>query len=225
MLGSFTQILPNNWKLYFENAKDSYHSSILHLFFTTFNIVRLSQAGRIVVDPVNGHHVSYTHAGPKAPDADYEQARLRSMREGELTLVDPGILDFVDEAGDRCSVQILSVFPNLVVHQIQNSLAVRRIEPESVDRTRLVWTYFGYADDPPALRALRLKHANLVGPAGFVSMEDGAVGGFVQRGIGACRDESAVVEMGGRGTESQDHRTSEASVRGFWKAWRRHMGL
>ncbi|MDH8244522.1 salicylate hydroxylase, partial [Klebsiella pneumoniae] len=27
VLGRFTQILPNNWKLYAENTKDSYHAS------------------------------------------------------------------------------------------------------------------------------------------------------------------------------------------------------
>ena len=48
------------------------------------------------------------------------------------------------------------------------------------------WTYLGFADDTPEMRAMRLKQANLAGPAGFVSMEDGAVGGFVQRGIAAA---------------------------------------
>jgi anthranilate 1,2-dioxygenase large subunit len=43
--GRYTQVLPNNWKLYMENAKDSYHASILHLFFTTFEISRLPPAG------------------------------------------------------------------------------------------------------------------------------------------------------------------------------------
>ena len=32
ILGRNTQILPNNWKLYMENVKDSYHASILHCF-------------------------------------------------------------------------------------------------------------------------------------------------------------------------------------------------
>ena len=50
VLGRFTQALPNNWKLYIENVKDSYHASILHLFFTTFELNRLSQKGAIIVD-------------------------------------------------------------------------------------------------------------------------------------------------------------------------------
>ena len=56
-------------------------------------------------------------------------------------------------------------------------------------------------------------------------MEDGAVGGFVQRGIAAAADELSVVEMGGAGAETQETRATEASVRGFWKAYRMHMGL
>ena len=42
VIGRFTQALPNNWKLYFENVRDTYHASLLHLFFATFRITRLS---------------------------------------------------------------------------------------------------------------------------------------------------------------------------------------
>jgi phenylpropionate dioxygenase-like ring-hydroxylating dioxygenase large terminal subunit len=55
VLGRTTQVLPNNWKLYFENVKDSYHASILHLFFTTFEINRLNQKGGIIIDDSGGH--------------------------------------------------------------------------------------------------------------------------------------------------------------------------
>jgi hypothetical protein len=87
----------------------------------------------------------------------------------------------------------------------------------------LNWTYLGFADDTPELRAMRLKQANLAGPAGFVSMEDGAVGGFVQRGIAAAGDETSIIEMGGVDAETSETRATEASVRGFWKAWRAQM--
>ena len=64
-----------------------------------------------------------------------------------------------------------------------------------------------------------------MGPAGFVSMEDGAVGGFVQRGTAAAANQQSIVEMGGALAESQDTRATEASVRGFWKAWRACMSV
>ena len=75
------------------------------------------------------------------------------------------------------------------------------------------------------MRLVRLKQANLIGPAGFVSMEDGAVGGFVQRGIVTADAERAIVEMGGEGTDSQETRATETSVRGFWKIYRSLMGV
>lgn len=40
IIGRFKQPIPNNWKLYIENVKDSYHASLLHVFFTTFKINR-----------------------------------------------------------------------------------------------------------------------------------------------------------------------------------------
>ena len=71
----------------------------------------------------------------------------------------------------------------------------------------------------------RLKQSNLVGPAGYVSMEDGCVGGFVQRGSAAAGEELSVIEMGGEGAASDHTRATEASVRGFWKAYRGLMGF
>ena len=70
---------------------------------------------------------------------------------------------------------------------------------------------------------IRLKQANLVGPAGFISMEDGCVGGFVQRGVAGATRHAAVVEMGGHGTESSESRVTEAGIRGFWKQYRELM--
>jgi anthranilate 1,2-dioxygenase large subunit len=43
-LGCTRQYSHSNWKLYFENVKDLYHASLLHLFHTTFNIMRVSMA-------------------------------------------------------------------------------------------------------------------------------------------------------------------------------------
>jgi anthranilate 1,2-dioxygenase large subunit len=77
------------------------------------------------------------------------------------------------------------------------------------------------------MRKRRLRHLiiNLGGPAGFVSMEDGCVGGFVERGIATADKESAIVEMGGVGIASQASRATEAWVRGFWSLWRQMTGL
>ena len=224
VMGRFVQALPNNWKLYVENVKDTYHASLLHLFFGTFRITRLTQGGGVLVSPDGGHHASYTI--DKADDAQstaYRDQGIRSENK-DYKLADPTLLDTVEEFGDRIQLQILSVFPALILQQIHNCLAVRQVVPLGPDKMEIRWTYFGFEDDPPEMTRRRLKQQNLVGPAGFVSMEDGCVGGFVQRGIAAAGDEVSVIEMGGSTTESQATRATEASVRGFWKAYRERMG-
>jgi anthranilate 1,2-dioxygenase large subunit len=65
----------------------------------------------------------------------------------------------------------------------------------------LHWTVFGYRDDDDALRQMRLMQSNLIGPAGFVSIDDGVIGEWVQRGIlGRGAYASAVMEMAGAGS-------------------------
>ena len=224
VLGRFVQALPNNWKLYVENVKDTYHASLLHAFFGTFRITRLTQGGGVLVSPDGGHHASYTidRADDRVNTA-YREQGIRSERQN-YRLADARLLESVNEFGDDIRLQILTVFPGFVLQQIQNCLAVRQVLPKGPDSMELHWTYFGFADDTPEMHARRLRQLNLVGPAGYVSMEDGCVGGFVRRGAAAAEDEVSVVNMGGDTTESMDTRATEASVRGFWKAYRRYMG-
>jgi phenylpropionate dioxygenase-like ring-hydroxylating dioxygenase large terminal subunit len=223
LIGGYSQIIPSNWKLYVENVKDSYHASLLHMFFTTFRLNRLSQKGRLVVSESGGNHISYSMTQDVA-GKEYEQSGLRSAQSG-YSLEAPELLRSVDEFGDGIGLQILSVFPGFVLQQIRNCLAVRRVVPQGLDRTELVWTCFGFTTDDEAMTELRLRQANLIGPAGLISMEDGAAAGFVERATAGAGDGVSVVEMGGSGTASEESRVSEAAVRGFWKEYRRLMGL
>jgi hypothetical protein len=176
-----------------------------------------------VVDATGGSHISYSMAADVA-GTEYEQAGMRSAQEG-FALEAPELLQSVDEFGDGIGLQILTVFPNFVLQQIRNSLAVRRVVPRGLDRTELVWTAFGFATDDAEMTERRLRQANLMGPAGYISMEDGAATGFVQRAVDAAPDFLSVVEMGGASVASDDNRVTEASVRGFWKAYRQHMAF
>jgi len=223
VLGRTTQVLPNNWKLYFENVKDSYHASILHLFFTTFEINRLNQKGGIIIDDSGGHHVSYSIMDRAVDNADYKQQALRSSKD-EYRLEDASVVDAIDEFGDRVMMQILTVFPGFVLQQHLNSIAIRQLLPRGVDRSELVWTIIGFEDDDAGMTERRLKQANLVGPAGYISMEDGAVGGFVQRAVRGVEEDAGLLMMGGADARSQQFRATEASVRGFWKKYRALMG-
>ena len=217
VIGRFTEVLPNNWKLYAENVRDTYHASLLHVFFATFRINRLSQGGGVSVSDTGACHVSTTLAPTDEPDSSYDG--MRSV-DGELRLSDPSMLDAEDEHGDRVRQQILSIFPSFAMQRTYNVMAIRQFLPRGVDKTDLNWIYLGYADDPPALRRRRLKQLNLAGPAGFVSMEDGCIGNFVERGAASAGQGVSRLEMGGAEAESQDTRATETAIRGFWKTWR-----
>jgi phenylpropionate dioxygenase-like ring-hydroxylating dioxygenase large terminal subunit len=224
VLGAYTQVLPNNWKLYMDNTKDTYHASLLHLFFTRFRINRLTQGGGVFVSKDGAHHCTYTEM-IEAKDDAYEQDGMRSAGSQAFTLEKPEVLHQVDEFGDRVSIQILTLFPGFVLHQIRNSLAARQVVPKGVERTELHWTLFGFADDDEEMTRRRLLQANLVGPAGFISMEDGAATGFVQRGVAGSPERASVIEMGGANVGSGDSRLTETAVRGLWKTWRRYMNV
>jgi phenylpropionate dioxygenase-like ring-hydroxylating dioxygenase large terminal subunit len=225
VLGAYTQVLPNNWKLYMDNVKDTYHASLLHLFFTKFRINRLTQKGGVFVSKDGAHHCTFTEMVEDEGDA-YEKDGMRSAGgSNEFRLEAPELLEQVDELGDHVSIQILSLFPGFVLHQIRNSLAARQVVPKGVDRTELHWTLFGFEDDDEAMQRRRLMQANLVGPAGYISMEDGAATGFVQRGIAGSPERASVIEMGGSTIGSGDSRITETAVRGLWQAWRRHMAV
>ena len=226
ILGTTSQILHNNWKLYFENVRDTYHASLLHTFFTTFRVARLTNGGGVLIADGGRAHASYTRTkdetvGQEGSDKLY--AGIQSQRQG-LHLEDPRLLQQISEFGDDITVQILSVFPNFVLQQVNNSIALRLVLPKGPDKTELQWIFLGFEEDDAALSELRLLQSNLVGPAGYVSMEDGAVGGFVQRAIVGSEDENSVIEMGGHGHTSEETRTTEASIRGFWQAYRPLMG-
>ena len=222
IIGRSTQILPNNWKLYAENVKDTYHASILHAFLTTFRINRLSQPGSINIDDSGGNHFSQAKMDYAAEDAEYKAAQLRS--DTDMKLADNSIIDPIDEYGDQVSVQILTVFPNMVLQQIRNTIAVRVLRPRGVDKSELDWIHLGFADDDEDMTERRLRHGNLVGPAGYIALEDGCVGGFVQRALQYNDDDAGIVMMGGHDAQSQTFRASEAAIRGFWKKYRALMG-
>jgi anthranilate 1,2-dioxygenase large subunit/terephthalate 1,2-dioxygenase oxygenase component alpha subunit len=222
ILGRYSQVMHNNWKLYVENSRDNYHPSLLHAFFSTFKINRLSAEGGTLQDADSRHHITFTKRFTDAGDAVYDSGIIRAMRD-DFGLKDPSLIDQWMEYPDQITNAIQSIFPGFVLHQIMNSLGVRQVVPLGVDRCELIWTVLGFEEDTPEQTLIRRKQSNLVGPAGYVSMEDGTIGAFVEKGIRGDLDDTAVIEMGGKGTGPMATRATETSVRGFWKFYRELM--
>jgi anthranilate 1,2-dioxygenase large subunit len=231
ILGYTRQVVPANWKLYCENTKDPYHASLLHLFHATFGFYRSTQQGGVTLDRSGMHSAIFAKQGTddqQALSEAFSDTRFSQVetREGAFKLRDPSILAGRREFDDGISTLIVQLFPSVVIQQISNTLATRRIIPRAPGSFELLWTYFGYADDDAELRAMRLKQANLIGPAGFISMEDGEATRLVQQNAANARERHSVIEMGGLGEiATQDHLVHETSVRGMWRAYCALMGI
>lgn len=225
VLGYHHQVLQNNWKLYMENSRDPYHATILHTFYATFKLNRLTMDGWITVDHEGWHSMNFSK-GATLREGQYEGTGIRSVVE-DVGLADPSLIARRQEFEDGITVAIQSLFPSCVNQQIYNTLALRQIVPQGVNRCELHWTFFGYQDDDPELRQMRLKQSNLIGPAGYVSIDDGVIGEYVQRGIaGSGVNSSAVIEMGGHEIASTTgSRATEATIRGFWNGYRTLMSF
>tara|TARA_Y100000588_G_C14185176_1_gene895535 strand:- start:177 stop:1430 length:1254 start_codon:yes stop_codon:yes gene_type:complete len=225
LLGTYTQYMPNNWKLYMENVRDSYHASILHMFQATFRMNRLSMKGGIKLSENGWHHISYSVAETDREEHQYNSKTLLSVKDGYL-LSDPRLVDMWREFDCGTTLAIQSTFPNFVVQQIYNSIALRLCVPRGPEECELMWWILGSADDTKEQRDVRVRQSNLVGPGGLISMEDGVVGGWVQRSSKQDPEKTTILEMGGRDVApSEDGRTTEVSIRGFWKGFRDLMGV
>ena len=130
------------------------------------------------------------------------------------------------EFGDDTALQIQSLFPSVVLQQIQKTLATRQIVPHKVNETELVWTYFGYADDDEQMTHHRLRNINLVGPAGYISMEDGEAVELCQNGTADVLDWKTFIQMGGSEIPRKvsPMGMDETAVRGFWQGYLELMG-
>jgi anthranilate 1,2-dioxygenase large subunit len=220
-LGYNRQIIECNWKMYFENLKDPYHATLLHAFFITFGLWRADSESSSSVDGEGRHGVMLSHnEGKKVTAATGEMARFQ----GTLELQDKDTVTPVPEFPDRI-VAGITIFPSVVLHQQANTLAMRQIVPKSPDFTEISWHFFGYEDDTPEMTRLRLRHANLMGPSGFVSIDDSEVLTQCQFGVRPARDAAAVIEMGGRDVAAQDHMVTEVMIRGFYKFYKEAMGF
>jgi len=224
-LGCTRQYSNSNWKLYLENVKDPYHASLLHLFHTTFNIFRVGMQARCLTDGRDGLH-SIILAIKEMADtsAAYKEQNIRSYDEG-FHLEDDSILALVPEFDLVATNHIQPIFPQLVIQQIHNTLVARQLLPKGPGNFELVFHFFGYEDDDEAMRKLRIKQANLVGPAGYISMEDTEATELVQAGTIRDGDLESFIEMAKDAPEQQNTLITENLIRSFWVGYRKLMGL
>ncbi|KAF1021165.1 MAG: Salicylate 5-hydroxylase, large oxygenase component [Paracidovorax wautersii] len=221
ILGYNRQRIPGNWKLMQENIKDPYHPGLLHTWFVTFGLWRADNKSELKMDAHHRHAAMISTRGEAKKQSDV--SNVSSFKAG-MQLEDARFLDIVPEPwwGGPTAV-MTTLFPSVILQQQVNSVSTRHIQPVGHDAFDFVWTHFGFEDDDEAMTRRRLLQANLFGPAGFVSADDGEVIEFSQEGFEQKPFHRALVELGGREIGDTDHMVTETLIRGMYEYWRRVM--
>ena len=218
LLGYNRQRIPANWKLMQENIKDPYHPGLLHTWFVTFGLWRADQKSRMVMDR---HHRHACMASRRNDGGQGQVTQGVSSFRADMQLNDPRLLDVVPEDWwQGHTVVMTTLFPSVIIQQQVNSLSTRHLQPVAPGVFDFVWTHFGFADDSPEMKRRRLRQANLFGPAGFVSADDGEVIEFAQQGFDANPQARTVSELDGRDVKPTEHMVTETLIRGMFEYWR-----
>jgi salicylate 5-hydroxylase large subunit len=222
LLGYSRQRLAANWKLILENIKDSCHASLLHVFFVTFGLFRVDNPSKVRMDETGLHTALISERGKQELN---EGTRQMHSFQQQLALQDPRLLDTVREFPGDATVIMHTFWPNLILQQQSNTLATRQIVPRGAQEFDLHWTFFGYATDDAEMIERRLRQANLMGPGGLVSMDDGEIVTRAQAGFRNAADAAGINEMGGRDYADSEHMVTDVALRAFYRGYRRVMDL
>jgi anthranilate 1,2-dioxygenase large subunit len=118
-----------------------------------------------------------------------------------------------------------TVWPNLIVQREMNTLGVRQIVPNGPNSMLMQWTMFGYEDDTEEMTQHRLRQGNLMGPAGFLGLEDNEAMKFVQEGIRRSSTDTNVIKLDSDRIGTSESLISEACIRGMYRYYREVMGF
>ena len=225
LLGYNRQRIPGNWKLMQENIKDPYHPGLLHTWFVTFGLWRADNDSQLLMDAHHRHAamVSTRGSAGAALGAASQVTQVASFKQS-MQLHDDRFLDIVPEPWWNGPTAVMTtLFPSVILQQQVNSVSTRQIQPDGHGHFNFEWTHFGFEDDTPEMTRRRLRQANLFGPAGFVSADDGEVIEFSQRGFESKPFHRTLAELGGRDVADADHMVTETLIRGMYRYWREVM--
>lgn len=224
VLGYMRQEIPANWKLYVDNQKDPYHATLLHYFLISFGLFRATEPSWVRMDGTGRHACLMSQRGGQVESTGDEEIRHNKvdMKLHGEELIQPE-REWASKGPETAVIQ--SIWPAVIIQQQSNTLAVRHIIPRGVGAYELDWTFFGYRDEPAALTEKRLLQANLMGPAGYVSLDDSEVIAFLQDGIDSNDELAGVVEMDGKEPNEADTLVTEGALRAFYNYYREVMAL
>ena len=225
LLGYYRHTLLGNWKLYHENLRDPYHATLLHTFLVTFGLLVAGNKFMMLMDPTGRHGVMGSAKSDTKNVANADKKEMRAFKE-DMRLEEPRFMDFIPEFDSPWSVTMSTIWPNLIVQREMNTLGIRHIVPNGPNEFIMKWTMFGFEGDDDEMTRHRLRQGNLMGPAGFLGIEDNEAIKFVQDGMLGVPDKEHLVMLDPDvPAGSTDSIISEAAIRAMYQHWRSEMGL
>lgn len=225
ILGHYRHSLPGNWKLYHENLRDPYHATLLHTFLVTFGLLSPGNRSLMLMDKRGRHgYMASAKSDAKNMSSDTKK-EMRAYKEG-MTLKETRFMDFIEEFDSPWSVIMATVWPNLIIQREMNTLGIRHIVPTGPHEFIMKWTMFGFEDDDEEMTKHRLRQGNLMGPAGFLGLEDNEAIKFVQDGMQRVPNGKHLVKLDpAQPAGTSDTVISESAIRAMYKYWRQEMNI
>jgi phenylpropionate dioxygenase-like ring-hydroxylating dioxygenase large terminal subunit len=193
LLGYQTVVFQSNWKTYIDN--DPYHAPLLHSAFKLLNWQ--GGSGNVLVSKPYGHMSILYDAQPYVDNG---------------FLADPSV---VTRMGDDSRARVIALRPVTGIVRHVDTINIRYARPLGVDRTEVRYTFFGHASDSEDFARHRVRQSsNLLGPSGFISIEDAAVYNRVQA---TARDGGYQRFVAGVGRPlSESSQNDEVANTGWW---------
>lgn len=217
LLGYQKVVFDANWKVYMDD--EGYHAPLLH---KAFQLLQWKGGqGRQTRTP-NGHRITETiMEGVKGDPA--------LLKDPELVRYKGGASPRNKMAHQNAGSLLVTPWPLGAVMNHLDVINMRLANPVSIRRTEVHYAYFAHQDDDPEMVRHRVRQAsNLIGPSGFISLEDGAVFRRIQRAIHTQPDHTRYVH-GWRDDGSKDPydvtQNDETTNTVWWETYRRTMGF
>jgi phenylpropionate dioxygenase-like ring-hydroxylating dioxygenase large terminal subunit len=225
LLGHYRHSLPGNWKLYHENLRDPYHATLLHTFLVTFGLLSPGNRSLMLMDERGRHgYMASSKSDAKNMSSDTKK-EMRAYKEG-MTLKESRFMDFIEEFDSPWSVIMATIWPNLIIQREMNTLGIRHIVPTGPHEFIMKWTMFGFESDDEEMTRHRLRQGNLMGPAGFLGLEDNEAIKFVQDGMQRVPNGKHLVKLDpAHPAGSSETVISESAIRAMYKYWRQEMNI
>lgn len=195
----------SNWKLFMDN--DGYHAGILHAAFRLLDFA--GGGGYLEADGNYGHWGMHYQAKDYEDNGYLNDPSVVESRSGEPT------------AAGACIRPVTQSVRHM------DCINFRFARPVGPGKTEVHYTYFGFEDDPPELLKHRIRQgSNLLGPSGFISIEDSSIFDRGQKSVGYSKGRMNFLKgMGSNPDINRSSQNDESVSTVFWADYKKRMGF